>query len=86
MYHSQKKKEKYFPYSLLLKFEPLSALEYSKFQFYGIGWNQDYYIKIDFDTKWILAIYPKNAIEKKSIWLMKDDKAYYYFSFFLLYW
>lgn len=64
MYHSQKKK--YSPYILLIKCEPLAALEYSKFQFYGIGWDQDHYIKMDFYTKWKLAIYTKNVIEKKN--------------------
>jgi len=66
MYHSQEKREKYSSYTLL-KFEWLSALEYSKFQFYGIGCDQDYYIKIDFYTKWKLVIYPKNVIEKNSL-------------------
>lgn len=67
MYHSQEKREKYSSYTLLLKFEWLSALEYSKFQLYGIGCDQDCYIKIDFYTKWKLVIYPKNVIEKNSL-------------------
>lgn len=65
------KKGKYSLYILLLKFEPLSALEWSKFQFYGICLDQDCYIKIDFYTKWKLATYPKDVIEK-IVYLTND--------------